>query len=117
MSHTHQPYPQFSVDCFKDLVRIARGKTVKEELPLFAKCVYTIEGAALGATIGEPPGTETFAGDALTCSDDEKKEALAVLEGMSEDGVYAAGESAINPFVLALIEQGIKALLAWLSKT
>lgn len=117
MGHAHQPYPQFSVDCFKDLIRIARGRTIQQELPLFAKCVYTLQGAALGATIGEPGGVETFASEATPCSNDDKREALSVLQGLEEDGIDNFGaDAALNPIVAALIQQAITALLAWLTK-
>ncbi len=106
---SHQPYPQFSSHCFSDIIRIARGNTVREELPLFAKCIYTIEGAALGATIGEPD--ETFGSEERKTisesSAEDLQECYSALISMKEDGpgIYGAGETALPPTITALLMQ------------
>lgn len=120
MGHIHEPYPQFSVECFKEFLRIVRGNTIREELALFVKCLWTLISGGLAATIGEPPGpAPTFGHEGVDCTTDELQECLTALQGMKEDGpgIYGAGETAIDPAILAiLIDLGIKAIMAWLAK-
>lgn len=113
----HEPYPSFSPACFGDIIRIVRGGTVREELPLLAKCLYTLIGASLSATIGEPD--ETFAAAIDSLSVDELGECYSALQGVKEDGpgIYGAGESAIDPATLAmLIQLGMALLKAWIDR-
>ncbi len=123
MSHVHPPYAAFDVDCVKDTIRIVRGGTVKEELPLFAKCVHTLVGAGLGATIGEPPGP--VAADAATevaveeCSLTALEECRHALEDFEEDGpgVYGADPAAIDPATLQmLIALAVQLITAWINR-
>lgn len=123
MPHVHPPYPTFDVECFKDTLRIIRGGTVREELPLFAKSFHTLLGAAFGAIIGEPPGPMSAAalGEEFMqeCSLDELKQLRVGLESLNEDGpgLAAADEAAIDPATLALIVQLVLALVnKWINK-
>lgn len=114
---SHQPYPTFSPACCGDIIRIVRTGTVREELPLLAKCLYTLIGAALAGTVGEPD--ETFAEALASMSVDELGECYAALQTVNEDsnGLYGAGESAIDPATLALLIQlGMALLKAWIDR-
>lgn len=115
----HQPYPAFSAECFGDLIRVVRGGTVREELPLFAKCVYTLAGAALGATVGEPAGPLAGAAPDAEQSVEELRECLASLSALKEDGhgVYGADEAAIDPATLSLLIQlAVQLISAWINR-
>lgn len=123
MPHVHPPYAAFDVDCVKDVIRIIRGGTVREELPLFAKCVHTLVGAGLGATIGEPPGPLAASAVAETvveeCSLSSLEECRHVLEDLQEDGpgTFGADEAAIDPATLAvLIQLAVQLLNAWINR-
>jgi hypothetical protein len=123
MPHVHPPYAAFDVDCVKDVIRIIRGGTVREELPLFAKCVHTLVGAGLGATIGEPPGP--LAADAVAetaveeCSLSSLEECRHVLEDLQEDGpgTFGADPAAIDPATLQmLIALAVQLITAWINR-
>lgn len=115
----HLAYPPFSLACVRDTVRIVRGRTVAAEQKLFAKCVWSLAGTGLGATIGEPEEVEpVFASDAI--DDGELAECRAALEVAYEDGMaYGAGEgeAAIDPATLAiLIDLAVKLITKWLER-
>lgn len=119
IGHTHEPYPQFSVECLKDLLRIIRGGTVREELALFAKCLYSMVGAALSATIGDPPGPMASVERQAEPTTEELEECHAALASMREDGhgIYGSGEAAIDPATLTiLINLAVQLITAWLAK-
>lgn len=119
VGHTHEPYPQFSVECLKDLLRIIRGGTVREELALFAKCLYSMVGAALSATIGDPPGPVASTERLADPTNEELEECRAALASMKEDGhgIYGANEAAIDPATLTLIiNLAVQLITAWLAK-
>lgn len=123
MSHVHPPYAAFDVDCVKDVLRIVRSGSVKDELPLFAKCVHTLVGAGLGATIGEPPGPLAASAVAETaveeCSLSSLEECRHVLEDLQEDGpgTFGADPAAIDPATLAvLIQLAVQLLNAWINR-
>ena len=113
---SHQPYPDFSPSCFGDIIRIGRGGTIREELPLFVKCLYTIEGAALKATVGEP---DAFGTPFDSASRDDLVECQAALAAIKEDGpgVFGADGAAIDPATIAIIVQSVMALInLWLNR-
>lgn len=123
MPHVHPPYAAFDVDCVKDVIRIIRGGTVREELPLFAKCVHTLVGAGLGATIGEPPGPLAASAVAETaveeCSLSSLEECRHVLEDLQEDGpgTFGADPAAIDPATLQmLIALAVQLITAWINR-
>lgn len=101
----HTPYAPFSLECPKEIIRMVSGRTVRNELPLFAKCVHTIAGTALGATIGEPADVEplVFGSDDVTIADLE--EVKAALKEVKEEPTFGAGEGdeAIDPATLMLL--------------
>lgn len=112
MAH-HQPYPPFDVECIQDIFRLVRGRTVRDELPLFAKCVYTLVGAGLSITLGEPNDGPMLAGqpaDALEgVSDDELQKCCQALEqAEGEVQTFGAGDAEaekLDPATLALLIQ------------
>lgn len=123
MPHVHPPYAAFDVDCVKDVIRIIRGGTVREELPLFAKCVHTLVGAGLGATIGEPPGPLAAAAVAETVVEECSLSSLEVcrhaLEDLQEDGIGPCGAdpAAIDPATLQmLIALAVQLITAWINR-
>jgi hypothetical protein len=113
---SHQAYPAFSLDCVKDVIRIVRGGTITAELPLFAKCVYTLVGAGLGAAIGEPPDVAPAL--AAADSDAELRECCAALESVAGVQMAAAeGEQAIDPATIALLVQlAVQLIQAFLNR-
>ncbi len=124
MAH-HQPYPGFSTECVQDLYRIITGGLIREEIKLFAKCLYTIEGAGLGMAVGEPDDVEPLFSAAEPDVESVEKlrdEMVAIGDiGLPKDTFGASGDSeAIGPLGMLLIQQGIKmalkALEAWLAK-
>ncbi len=124
MGHTHEPYPRLSTECFGDILRIVRSRAVRDELALFLKCVYTLLGAALGATVGEPPGPMASQFDAALseCTLGELVELRSSLTAFQDDmadgiEVYGAGDTAIDPATLAIIMQLVMALInKWINK-
>ncbi len=123
MPHVHPPYAAFDVDCVKDVIRIVRSGSVKDELPLFAKCVHTLVGAGLGATIGEPPGP--VAADAVAaaaieeCSLSDLEACRQSLEDLEEDGpgTFGADPAAIDPATLQmLIALAVQLITAWINR-
>jgi hypothetical protein len=115
---SHQPYAPFDLDCVKDIIRMVRGRTVREELPLFAKCVHTLTGTALGATIGEPYLVEPSFG-AAEVSDADLNEAAAALQEYQGASFGAEGDSAeaIDPATLAmLIQLAVTLISKWLER-
>lgn len=123
MPHVHPPYAAFDVDCVKDVIRIVRSGSVKDELPLFAKCVHTLVGAGLGATIGEPPGpvaANAVVDEALAeCSLAELEECRHALEDLEEDGpgTFGADPAAIDPATLQmLIALAVQLITAWINR-
>jgi hypothetical protein len=121
MGHTHDPYPRFSTECFSDTLRIIRSRAVRDELALFLKCVYTLLGAALGATVGEPPGPMASQLDSALneCTLDELIELRSSMIALQEDGfeTFGASETAIDPATLAIIMQLVMALInKWINK-
>lgn len=121
MGHTHLPYQQFSVACLMELIKIIRSGTVREELALFCKCLYSLIGGGLLATVGEPPGpmeTGTFTLEADPTLA-ELEECYNTLAAMKEDGpgIYGAGESALDPATITmLIQFGMMLLKAWIDR-
>jgi hypothetical protein len=114
---SHQPYPTFELDCIRDLVRMVRGRTVRTELPLFAKCVYTLVGAGLAASVGEPDLVEPSFGSADVSDADllECQAALQEFEGTF--GAEADGAEAIDPATLAmLIQLAVTLITKWLER-
>jgi hypothetical protein len=127
----HLQYPPFSSSCALDLFRLARGgfPAIKAELPLAAKCIWTLIGAGLGMTVGEPE--EIFG--ALPEGEEEASveqmtQLQGALQGLVDDGHpesfgQAEGEieaEAIDPLTLMLITEGLKlalkAVQKWLDK-
>lgn len=121
MGHTHAPYEQFSVTCLMELIKIVRSGTVREELALFCKCIHTLIGGALLASVGEPPGpmeTGTFTLEAEPTLA-ELEECYNTLAAMKEDGpgIYGAGEMALDPAMITMfIQMGMMLLKAWIDR-
>ena len=122
---SHAPYPQFSSECVQDLYRIITGGLIREEIKLFAKCLYTIEGAGLAMAVGEPDDVEPLFGENTPDVEAVEKlrdELVAIGDIGIPDGTFGAtaDSEAIGPLGMLLIQQGIKlalkALEAWLAK-
>lgn len=113
----HQPYAPFDLDCIKDIIRMVRGRTVREELPLFAKCVHSLVGAGLGATIGEPDLVEPSFG-AADVSDADLNECAAALQEFEGQSFGAEADAeAIDPATISLLIQLAMTLIQkWLEK-
>lgn len=121
MAHIHQPYPAFSLDCPKQIIRMVSGRTVRAEIKLFAKCVWSIAGTGLGATIGEPDDVEplVFGSDQVEVA--QLEEAKAALEQVAAEGERfgageGEGEEAIDPVTLMLIQMAIQLFAKWIEK-
>lgn len=117
---SHQPYPAFDIDCAKDIVRIVRNGAIAAEAPLFAKCVYTLAGAGLAMSVGEPSDVQGVFGDAEVTTDDleECLNALQKAEDSSEENFGAGDEAeAIDPATIAmLIQLAITLITKWLER-
>lgn len=120
----HQPYPTFDVDCAKDIYRIVTSGQIVEEKSLFAKCVYTLVGAGLGLTLGEPDDVKPLllAAEGIDLATLEQcREALAgVADTGLPPGMMAApdaGEKAIDPATLAmLIQLAVQLITAFINR-
>lgn len=121
MPHPHQPYPALDLACASELWRLVRERAIRTEFPLFAKCVYSLLGTALGQFVGEPDGVEVLfgGGDA----DDSTLAALQTeLESLHADGppaeVFGAegDQEALNPAVIAIIMQVLPLIIELIKK-
>lgn len=107
----HIDYPAFSLDPIQDVVRAVRAGTLRDDLPLAAKCAWEIVGMGLGATVGEPAehphgfgangGEEANVEDLEACRDG--------LQQLDVQTFGAAGDSAdaeaIDPATLTMLIQ------------
>ncbi len=116
----HQPYPPFSSECLSDLYRLVTTRAVREELPLFAKCLYTLIGASLGMSIGEPTHVEGVFGDAEPDAAELEKCRDALQSYADEGQTFGAdGDEAekLDPATIAmLIQLAVTLISKWLER-
>lgn len=120
MPHPHAPYPPLSLECVTEIIRMVRGRTVRDEIKLFAKCVYELVGGGLSLFPGEPEEVEPLIG-AADVPTDQLQECKAALEQVQAEaqsfGADADDAEAIDPATLAmLIQLAVTLITKWLER-
>lgn len=120
MPHPHQPYPALDLECVTEIVRMVRGRTVRDEIKWFAKHVYNLTGAGLSFFPGEPDDvTPIFGGEAAEPTVEQVQECKAALEqAQGELQSFGADENeAIDPATIAmLIQLAVTLITKWLER-
>lgn len=126
----HVSYPtQFPSECAGDLYRIVmKDKSIKDEMPLLASCVWNVQGYAQYVLVGPAPSHQSFGCDKpdCDCTDEDCNNVIESLEklrdeaqdqvqatnaGSPEAGQFGAAspDAALDPTILiVLIPQIIK---------
>lgn len=103
----HTSYPPFALTPITEIIQAVRAGTLRDDVPLAAKCAWEIVGMGLGATVGEPAEHPHAFGAGPEVSTADLEECKAALESVEGQSFGAAGDEAeaIDPATLAMLIQ------------